>query len=174
MAELPTSDQRARRFPLRLALQYRGDSGAEWHPATTENISLSGVLFRSRHRVPPQTAIEFSFQVPSQIAGPVPLRVFGTAYVVRVSQPARWTRNSRIAASFLQFRLPHADAARRRGNPPLTPGVQHKLYNWLAVIVGNCELLLDRSDLSNEVRAGIARIQDAATSLTVGVRRLPL
>lgn len=173
MVELPTSDLRARRFPLRLALQYRGDAAADWYPATTENISLSGVLFRSRHRVPPRTAIELSVQVPSQLTGPTPVRIFATAYVVRVSQPARWMRNSRIAASFLQFRLPPAEAARLRGDPPLYPGAQHQLFNWLAVILGNCELLLGRTDLATDVRAGISRIQDAATSLTSGVRRLP-
>ena len=174
MAELPTPDLRARRFPLRLALQYRGDAAADWYPATTENISLSGVLFRSRHSVPPRTAIELSFQLPLQLSGPMPVHIFGTAYVVRVTQPAHWIRNSRIAASFLQFRLPHAEAARLRGEPPLYPGPQHQLYNWLAVIMGTCDLLLDRGDLSTDVRAGISRIQDAATSLTEGVRRLPL
>ncbi len=173
MAELPTPDLRARRFPLRLALQYRSDATGDWYPATTENISLSGVLFRSRHRVQPRTAIELSLQAPGQISGPTPVRLFATAYVVRVTQPAHWVRNSRIAATFLHFRLPHAEQARLRGEPPLYPGVQHQLYNWLAVVMGNCELLLDRSDLSNEVRAGLARIQDAATSLTSGIGRLP-
>ncbi len=172
MAELPTSDLRARRFPLRLALQYRGDAAADWCPATTENISLSGVLFRSKHAVPARTTIELSFQLPSQLSGPVPVRIFGTACVVRVSQPTLRFRHSRIAASFLQFRFPQADPARSGGELPLQPGTQHKLYNLLAIILGTTELLLDRGDLPADLRAGISRIQDAAMSLTMGLRRL--
>lgn len=172
MAGLPTSDLRARRFPLRLALQYRSDEAGDWYPATTENISLSGVLFRCRHSVPARSTIELSLQLPSQLSGPVPVRIFGTACVVRVAQPTLRFRHSRIAATFLQFRLPQGDTARSSGEVPLQPGTQHKLYNLLAVILGTTELLLDRGDLPADLRVGISRIQDAAMSLTMGLRRL--
>jgi len=174
MAELPTSDLRARRFPLRFALQYRGDATADWHAATTENISLSGVLFQAKHPLPLHTPVELTFRLPKLLSGRTPVRVIGTAYVVRATASRPGNGHSRIAASFLQFRFADTGAAKPRVQPPLYAGTQHKLYNMLEVILGTCELLLDRGDLAVDVRAGISRIQDAAMSTAAGVRRLPL
>jgi hypothetical protein len=52
---------RATRFPLHLSLRYRGAGVAQWREATTENISRTGVLFRTSR--PPSIAERIEMQI---------------------------------------------------------------------------------------------------------------
>ncbi len=58
------SHRRATRFPLRMPLRYRATGQPQWREATVENISRSGVLFRSADLLPPQTLVELAFILP--------------------------------------------------------------------------------------------------------------
>jgi hypothetical protein len=49
---------RSQRFPLELPLKYRPLGSDEWLEGTTENISSSGVLFRTDHPFDIDTPIE--------------------------------------------------------------------------------------------------------------------
>ena len=171
MMELPTSDARARRFPLRLALQYRADIFGEWHPATTENISLSGVLFRSSHKVPHEGAIDLDIQLPEEISGPVPIHLLGRARVVRVAEP-RLLGHRHAAAEFVIFRLPRINGSALPAALPADAAVQHHVFGQLAVILGSSELLLDRSDLTSDVRPVVSRIHAAAKAVANGLRHM--
>ena len=171
MREFPTSDPRARRFPLRLALQYRADVFGEWHHATTENISLSGVLFRCSHKVPRDGGIDIDIQLPEEIAGPVPIHLLGRARVVRVVEP-RLLGQRHAAAEFVLFRLPRADSAPFPAALPADATVQHHIFGQLAVILGSSELLLERADVSAEVRPVVSRIHNAAKSVAAGLRHM--
>jgi hypothetical protein len=60
---------RAPRFPLRIPLKYRSSGDPQWREADTENISRSGVLFRTDHPMPPRTPIEMLLALPVELAG---------------------------------------------------------------------------------------------------------
>ena len=56
---------RAPRYPLRIPLRYRPFGDSVWTDGTTENISRTGVLFRSGRVVPPNTSLEIQFFLSS-------------------------------------------------------------------------------------------------------------
>ena len=173
MAQLPTTEMRARRFPVRLALHYR-EHGGRWQSGTTVNLSCSGVLFRARKTLQSLTPVELNLQVPRQLAGAAPVHLLCRGYVVRTAGPRLGLGRPRVAAAFTDFRL--LDGAGRlhpaeRLRTLMGEGT-HEMNNQLAVILGSTELLLERQDLSGDVRDGLLRIRDAATALAAGVRRM--
>lgn len=60
---------RAPRYRLRIPLKYRSSGDPQWREARTENISRSGVLFRTEHPMPLQTPIEMLLALPAELAG---------------------------------------------------------------------------------------------------------
>ena len=60
---------RAPRFAVNLPVRYRTPDVQDWQTAVTENISRSGVLFRSRRPLKPRTAVELVLEVPNPIPG---------------------------------------------------------------------------------------------------------
>ena len=57
------SADRARRFALHLPIYFRQPESPTWLEGTTENISYTGVLFRSTHPVVPETSLELRLQL---------------------------------------------------------------------------------------------------------------
>jgi len=56
---------RAQRFPIRVPIRYRTPSSRDWLLACTENISRSGVLFRTEKSVfEPTTTLQFRLELP--------------------------------------------------------------------------------------------------------------
>ena len=98
--EMKTDGGRARRFPLGLALRYRCVGDPEWHEGLTENISRSGVLFRTTHIFDIDTPLEMSFTLP---AGRVAPAVNCQGRVVRTVLPARAQAPPGMAASILDY-----------------------------------------------------------------------
>ncbi len=166
MANLLSFNSRPRRFSVQFPLQYRTNSAGEWLFGTTEVISISGVLFRACTAVPPNTSIEFSFDLPRELSGPMPVRISGEGHVVR-STGAEATE-VHVAAAFSRFQL----AAGGRGLNAALQGVQHRIVNALMVILGNSELLLDQKELAPEVRTGITSIHTAAAGLSMLMQEL--
>jgi PilZ domain-containing protein len=171
MAGLPTPDPRAKRFPLRLALQYRADIFGDWQPATTENISLSGVLFRTPKKVPHGSAIDIDIQLPEQISGPVPIHLLGRARVVRSVEP-KLLGERRTAAEFVIFRLPKEQGGKLPSVLPADAAVQHHVFGQLAVLLGSSELLLERRDVPDDARSLVSRIHAAAKAVAADLRHL--
>ena len=56
---------RARRFPIHIPVRYRLPRSREWFEAYTENVSRSGVLFRTDRTFEPTTALDIRLELPS-------------------------------------------------------------------------------------------------------------
>jgi hypothetical protein len=57
------NSERARRFALYLPVYFRQPRSSTWLEGTTENISYTGVLFRSPYPMVPETALELRLQL---------------------------------------------------------------------------------------------------------------
>jgi PilZ domain len=76
---------RERRLRHDVPLQFRVKGSEEWSQGTTENISKSGVLFRSPVSLEPETKLELKFDMPKELTGDAPAEVVCHASVRRVS-----------------------------------------------------------------------------------------
>ena len=56
---------RALRFHARLTTRYRTRGSVDWHDGVTENLSRSGVLFRSIYPLEPKTPIDMFWELPT-------------------------------------------------------------------------------------------------------------
>lgn len=55
---------RAQRFPIRVPVRYRIPRSPDWFSACTENVSCSGVLFRSECVFEPTTTLDLRLELP--------------------------------------------------------------------------------------------------------------
>ena len=96
---LPDGLPRALRFRARLTMCYRTRGTFDWHDGVTDNLSRSGVLFRSIYSQEPKTPIDMFLTLPTATAeGSVPrLRCQGT--IVRVQPPETAGMLPRVAAA---------------------------------------------------------------------------
>lgn len=172
MTQLPTSETRARRFPLRLAVQYRPDGSGKWLAGNTENISCSGLLLRARSNLRALSPIEIALPVPRQLTGTAPFRLLCRGYVVRSIPSRLGLTRARLGVMFVDLRPARLDVEALRRVRGGYLGLQHQFNNQLAVILGLSDLLLGRSDLSPEVRDSLSRIRQAASVIAGGVRGL--
>ena len=179
MSNAPISPNavRAARFPLHLPVRYRPRGTRRWYAGRTDNISCSGVLFRCRQRLKQYEPVEVMLPLPSDGTTLGPMSVVFGGYIARVSEPERSGRRIGLAAAFLDFRFvagaeeaEGAVAARREAIALRRTKMIHTLNNQLMAIVGNCDLLLMREGLDEEVRETLARIEDAAIRITAAVR----
>ena len=56
---------RAKRFPVHLPVRYRLARSRQWFEAYTENVSRSGLLFRTERVFQPTTALDLRLELPS-------------------------------------------------------------------------------------------------------------
>lgn len=105
---------RARRYIIRLPIRYRMSSRNQWHTGLTENVSQSGILFRTERSGPlfgdelpaqPNTPVELLLDVPG--AGPTePVsRVRCEGQVVRTIEPEAPDMLPLVAAAIAEYRL---------------------------------------------------------------------
>lgn len=84
----PSWSPRARRLKLEnRELQWRERGGLEWYTGVVENISASGVLFRSQQPVKENASLELILEMPAEISGQEHASVLATCTVVRVAEP---------------------------------------------------------------------------------------
>jgi hypothetical protein len=95
---------RAKRFSLQIPLRYRLNGDRAWREGQTENISSSGVLFRSRSLAEMSAAIEMSFTLPVEISEGA-AEVFCYGKIVRASSFAECENLHLLAARILRYRL---------------------------------------------------------------------
>jgi hypothetical protein len=107
--EMNHDAERARRFPFGLELRYRPVGQGEWHEGLTENISRSGVLFRSADILDVDTPVEMSFTLP---AGPVAPVIQCEGRIVRSVLPGPFQAPPGMAATISDYRFLRADSAR--------------------------------------------------------------
>jgi hypothetical protein len=92
---------RARRFSLRLPVRYRPVGKTGWSEGTTENISRSGVLFRTAEILEVDTPIEMRVALP---VGSLPEMVC-TGRIVRTVSPSGYEGRPGVAAAITHYRL---------------------------------------------------------------------
>lgn len=100
--EMKNSGERARRFDFSLPFRYRSVGEKEWHEGVTENISRSGVLFRTPHILDVGTPVEMTFRLPAGPSTP-PIRCRGR--VVRTVLPGRFQSPPGMAATISAYRF---------------------------------------------------------------------
>lgn len=131
---------RSPRFPVDVPLEVRSGDETQWWPARTENVSATGVLFRSANAIPPRTPIELKFQLGVG-DGAVILTCSGT--VARVADKKAAGGEAYVAASLNDFGLVHVPA----GAPPASQAggdvatLIHRLNTLLFIISGNAEIV---------------------------------
>ena len=97
--------QRAPRFAIPIAILYRTPGDAAWLEGWTENISKSGVLFRTDHKIPSDTPVEMMLEIPSFIATPVAGQAICRGRIVRtIAKSLREDRHA-MAAAILEYEL---------------------------------------------------------------------
>ena len=94
---------RAERFAIPIAILYRSLGEADWLPATTENISRSGVLFRADRRLELNTPLEIMLEIPSVVAAAASGRAVRRGRVVRAVAPSSREHRPAVAATFVDF-----------------------------------------------------------------------
>ncbi len=100
----PSIRSRAKRFLLQVPLRYRVGGDRAWRDGQTENISSSGVLFRSGSLAELSAAIEISFTLPVEISEGA-AEVFCYGKIVRASSIAECENLHLLAAQILRYRL---------------------------------------------------------------------
>jgi hypothetical protein len=103
---------RATRFMISIPLKYRPSGATDWRDGRTENISRSGVLFRTDHLMPAQTPIEFLMALPDPIADGATVICRGR--IVRTEPPNPDDPRPAVAATISGYRITHA-----QGDVPL-------------------------------------------------------
>lgn len=99
---------RAWRFALDMPLQYRSVGEKQWHEARTENISRSGVLFRTEDVLDIDTEVEMTFVLPLT---PAPPAIVCRGRVVRTVLAGGDGRRPGLAATISRYRFQRAKSA---------------------------------------------------------------
>jgi hypothetical protein len=86
-APRPDAQPRAARFQIRLPIRYRLAGDADWRSGVTENISRSGILFRSDAVLPLNTPLDLVLLLPGRVAGQPTSRVRCQGAIVRTVSP---------------------------------------------------------------------------------------
>ena len=108
--EVPAT--RAQRFQLHLPLRYRRVGESNWREGTTENISRSGMLFKTEEVLQPSSQLEINLVLPAEIAGLSATEVVCRGEVVRSIAPQGGTVSPALAARILQYHFQHGPLPR--------------------------------------------------------------
>ena len=103
---------RAQRFQLHLPLRYRRLGESQWHEGTTENISRSGMLFKTDELLQPNAQLEINLVLPAEIAGLSATEVVCRGEVVRTVEPHGEMLSPALAARILQYHFQHGPLPR--------------------------------------------------------------
>src|SRR5262249_27402343 len=96
------SGERAPRFSFQLPLQYRMVGESRWRQARMENISRSGVLFRTSSLVDVDTEVEMVFVLPVK---PIPPSIVCRGRVVRAVPVIGANGSPALAATIAAYRF---------------------------------------------------------------------
>jgi hypothetical protein len=101
---------RAPRYPIQISMLYRMPGNKLWRQAHTENISRSGVLFRTPHLMPLEAPIEMLLALPVEATGGQSARVVCRGRVVRIEGAADDATARAVAATITNYRLMHSQS----------------------------------------------------------------
>jgi len=102
---------RAERHAIPIAILYRRSGELDWRAGLTENISRSGVLFRTERHLEPNTLVEMLLDLPSIVATPAAGSALRRGRVVRAIGPSPAETRPAVAAAFVDYSV----------TPPLDP-----------------------------------------------------
>jgi hypothetical protein len=96
---------RATRYQMQLTVFYRSRGDRRWREGRTDNISRSGVLFRTDRDVPLQTPIEMLLALPVEVGGGHSATVICRGRVVRLESAPDTDSPAVVAATIAGYRL---------------------------------------------------------------------
>jgi hypothetical protein len=96
---------RAERFPVQIPVRYRIPHGPEWFEARTENVSHTGVLFRTKSILKPTTLLEVRLELPPTNGNRSHAEVVCKCEVVRVEQARGGGISPALAVAIHDYRL---------------------------------------------------------------------
>ena len=103
---------RAHRFPIQAPVLYRISPSASWRMVTTENVSRSGILFRSRRKLKPGTTLDLRLEFPLiGKNGPLRAEIVCKGKVVRAERTSSRVSPA-IAVAIRSFQITRADNER--------------------------------------------------------------
>lgn len=82
----PEGATRAERFAICIPVRYREPRSSKWFEGRTENISYSGVLFRTEFPLRPKTTVEMRIELPVAVLGEAPGEIVCKGAVVRIEE----------------------------------------------------------------------------------------
>jgi len=100
---------RAPRFTLQLPVHYRVPGENLWRHGTTENISRSGVLFRTDETLQPHSRLEFSVELPTDVFGMAATEIQCRGEIVRQVDAAGEEVTPVLAARILDYQFHRTD-----------------------------------------------------------------
>jgi len=100
--------QRARRYEVAVAIQYRQRRRRDWRSGRTQNVSASGVLFGEAagdRQLQLHEPIEMELTIPSNVLGGPVTRILCSGRVSRIVDPGTSDTPRIIAATIAKYRL---------------------------------------------------------------------
>jgi hypothetical protein len=105
------SPPRAQRYPIHIPLKYRPSGTPDWWEGRTENISRSGVLFRTEHVMPLQTPVDVLMALPEEVGDAGSGMVMCNGRVVRTEPPQPDEPRPAVAVTISSYRLHHSSGS---------------------------------------------------------------
>jgi len=101
----PEGLTRAERFAIRIPVRYREPRSSKWFEGRTENISYSGVLFRTEFPLLPKTSVEMRLRLPATVLGEAPGEIVCRGAVVRIEESSMSGLSPALAVAIRGYRV---------------------------------------------------------------------
>lgn len=101
----PKGDTRAERFAIQIPVRYHEPHSSGWFEGRTENISYSGVLFRTESPLELKTAVEIRIELPAAILGEAPGEIVCKGLIVRVEESPMAGIPPALAVAIRSYRM---------------------------------------------------------------------
>ncbi len=92
---------------------FRRKGAAAWQRGTIENISSTGVLFRTKEPLPPNSDLEMMLEMPAEITGQKNSRVLASGMTVRCEPAKKEGVEPAIAAGIWDYEFIHPPADKK-------------------------------------------------------------
>ena len=103
--KLPDGSTRAERFQVHMPVLYRTADSPEWFETQTENVSHTGVLFRTKSIIKPSTIVDVRLEVPPTGLKGSRAEVICKCEVVRVDKPRGRKNPPTLALAIRNYRF---------------------------------------------------------------------
>jgi len=104
---------RAPRFAIPISILYRTSGDGAWAEGWTENISKSGVLFRTDRPIEVDSPVELLMDIPTWISTSVTGKTICRGRIVRAEPPSPLEDRPAFAAAILEYELARPADPRR-------------------------------------------------------------